>query len=120
LDDALVTAANLDRSPGQPLRTAAISALAFTVLYVVHRLLQGTGPDSSTAAAVATYQVAHRGALVGSEVAVGLGLLAFIGFLAGLVPVIWRAGQEPLPWPSPSAVGCLWPWALSPTPPKPP
>jgi hypothetical protein len=27
---------------------------------------------------------------------VGLGLLAFIPFLAGLVPVIWRAGQEPL------------------------
>jgi hypothetical protein len=63
---------------------------------VVHRLLQGTGPDGSTAAAVATYQVAHRGALVASEVAVGLGLLAFIPFLAGLVPVIWRAGQESL------------------------
>jgi hypothetical protein len=96
LDDAPVTTAKPDRSPAQPLRTAAISGLAFTVLYVVHRLLQGTGPDSSTAAAVATYQVAHRGALVASEVAVGLGLLAFIGFLAGLVPVIWRAGQEPL------------------------
>ena len=91
-----MTAANPDRSPGQPLRTAAISGLAFTVLYVVHRLLQGTGPDSSTAAAVATYQVVHRGALVASEVAVGLGLLAFIPFLAGLVPVIWRAGQEAL------------------------
>jgi hypothetical protein len=96
LDDALVTAANPDRSPGQPLRTAAISGLAFTALYVVHRLLQGTGPDSSTAAAVATYNLAHRGALVASEVAVGLGLLAFIPFLAGLVPVIWRAGQETL------------------------
>ena len=96
LDDALVTAANPDRSSGQRLRTAAISGLAFTVLYVVHRLLQGTGPDSSTAAAVATYPVAHRGALVASEVAVGLGLLAFIPFLAGLVPVIWRGGQEPL------------------------
>jgi hypothetical protein len=96
LDDAPVTTAKPDRSPGQPLRTAAISGLAFTMLYVVHRLLQGTGPDSSTAAAVATYQVAHRGALVASEVAVGLGLLAFIPFVAGLVPVIWRAGQEPL------------------------
>jgi hypothetical protein len=96
LDDALVTAANLDRSSGQPLRTAAIGGLAFTVLYLLHRLLQGTGPDSSTAAAVATYQVAHRGALVASEVAVGLALLAFIPLLAGLVPVIWRARQEPL------------------------
>ena len=85
-----------DRPPGQPLRTAAIGGLAFTVLYVTHRLLQGTGPDSSGAAAVAAYQVAHRGALVASEVAVALALLAFIAFLAGLVPVIWRAGQETL------------------------
>jgi hypothetical protein len=89
-------AANPDRSRGQPLRTAAISALAFTVLYLLHRLLQGTGPDRSTAAAVATYNLTHRGALVASEVAVGLALLAFIPFLAALVPVIWRAGLEPL------------------------
>jgi Domain of unknown function (DUF4386) len=91
-----VTSADRGGSSGQPLRTAAIGGLAFTALYLVHRLLQGTGPDRSTAAAVATYQVAHRGALVASEVAVGLGLLAFIPFLAALVPVIWRAGQEPL------------------------
>jgi hypothetical protein len=75
---------------------AAIGGLAFTILYLVHRLLQGTGPDSSRAGAVAAYQVAHRGALLASEVAVGLALVAFIGFLAGLVPVIWRAGQETL------------------------
>jgi MFS family permease len=96
LDDAPMTSADLGGSPGQPLRTAAISALAFTALYLVHRLLQGTGPDSSTAAAVTTYNLAHRGALVASEVAVGLALLAFIPFLAALVPVIWRAGQEAL------------------------
>lgn len=52
--------------------------------------------ESSTAAAVTAYQVAHRGLLLASEVAVGLTLLAFIPFLAALVPVIWRAGQEPL------------------------
>ena len=75
---------------------AASGGLAFTVLYLLHRLLQGTGPGSSSAAAVAAYQVAHRGALVASEVAVALALLAFIAFLAGLVPVIWRAGQETL------------------------
>ena len=95
VDDAMVTRVT-DRPPGQPFRTAATGGLAFTVLYVAHRLLQGTGPDGSGAAAVAAYQVAHRGALVASEVAVGLALLAFIGFLAGLVPVIWRAGQETL------------------------
>jgi hypothetical protein len=96
VDHVLVRSARTDRSPGQPLRTAAIGGLAFTILYLVHRLLQGTGPDGSSAGAVAAYQVAHGGALLASEVAVGLALLAFIGFLAGLVPVIWRAGQETL------------------------
>jgi hypothetical protein len=86
----------MHRPPPEPLRTAARGGLAFTVLYVAHRLLQGTGPDGSGAAAVAAYQVAHRGALLASEVAVALALLAFIPFLAGLVPVIWRAGQETL------------------------
>jgi hypothetical protein len=95
-DDAPVTRATTDRPPGQPLRAAAVGGLALTLLYLVHRLLQGTGPDSPSAAAVAAYQVAHRGALLASEVAVGLALLAFIAFLAGLVPVIWRAGQETL------------------------
>jgi hypothetical protein len=96
LDDDLMTSVKLGGSPGQPLRTAAIGGLAFTVMYIVHRILQGTGPDSSTAAAVAAYNLAHRGTLLASEVAVGLALLAFIPFLAALVPVIWRAGQETL------------------------
>jgi hypothetical protein len=91
-----MTGAQLDRSPGRPLRTAAIGGLAFTVLYLAHRILQGTGPEPSTAAAVADYHLAHRSALLASEVAVGLALLAFIPFLAALVPVIWRAGQEAL------------------------
>jgi hypothetical protein len=89
------------------------------VLYVAHRLLQGTGPDSSGAAAVAAYQVAHRGALVASEVAVALALLAFIPFLAALVPVIWRAGQETLAIAVAISGTCSWPWALCPTPPRP-
>jgi hypothetical protein len=96
LDDDLMTSVNLEHSPGQALRTAAIGGLAFTVLYVVHRVLQGTGPDGSTAAAVAAYNVEHRGTLLASEVAVGLALLAFIPFVAALVPSIWRAGQGTL------------------------
>jgi hypothetical protein len=91
-----MTGAQLDRSPGRPLRTAAIAGLTFTVLYFVHRILQGTGPGSSAAATVADYHLAHRSALLASEAAVGLALLAFIPFLAALVPVIWRAGQETL------------------------
>ena len=95
-DDAQMTGAQLDRSPGRPLRTAAIAGLTFTVLYLLHRILQGTGPDSSAPAAVADYHLAHRSALLASEVAVGLALLAFIPFLAALVPLIWRAGQQTL------------------------
>jgi len=91
-----MTSMKLDRFSGPLLRNAAIGGLAFTILYLLHRVLQGTGPDRSTAAAVAAYHVVHRGALVASEVAVGLALLAFIPFLAALVPVIWRAGQETL------------------------
>jgi hypothetical protein len=91
-----MTGAPLGRSPGRPLRTAALAGLVFTVLYLLHRSLQGLGPDSSAAAAVADYHLAHRGTLVASEVAVGLALLAFVPFLAALVPVIWRAGQQTL------------------------
>jgi hypothetical protein len=91
-----MTTMTFGRSPGQPLRTAAVGGLAFTVLYLAHRILQGSGPDSSAPAAVADYQLAHRGALLASEVAVGLALLAFIPFVAALVPTIWRAGQETL------------------------
>jgi hypothetical protein len=91
-----MTSVKLGRPLERPLRTAAMSGLAFTVLYLLHRVLQGTGPDDSTATAVAAYNVAHRGALLASEVAVGLALLAFIPFAAGLVPVIWRAGHQSL------------------------
>ena len=45
---------------------------------------------------MAAYNVAHRGALLASEIAVGLALLAFIPFLAALVPIIWQAGQQTL------------------------
>ena len=120
LDDALVTGVQLDRASGQALRAAAIGGLAFTVLYLLHRLLQGTGPDSSTSAVVATYNVAHRGALVASEAAVGLVLLAFIPFVAALVPVIWRAGQETLAVAVGVSGGVFVAMGLCPTPPRPP
>jgi hypothetical protein len=48
-----MTSVKLGRPSGRPLRTAAISGLAFTVLYLLHRILQGTGPDGSTALAIA-------------------------------------------------------------------
>ncbi|WP_123827014.1 hypothetical protein [Micromonospora globispora] len=93
-DDGLMTSVNVDDGRGPSLRLAATGALVFALLFVIHHVLQGTGPASSSAANVASYNVAHRGALLASEVALGLGLLAFIAFLAPFVVVIWRAGQE--------------------------
>ena len=93
-DDGAVTDGNRVDARRPPLRLAATGALVFSLLFVVHHVLQGTGPATSSAAEVAGYNVAHRGTLLASEVALGLGLLAFIAFLAPLVVVIWRAGQE--------------------------
>ncbi|MCI4065160.1 hypothetical protein MRQ36_22360 [Micromonospora sp. R77] len=78
------------------LRSAALGGLGFSVLFLAHHLLQGTGPPSSSAADVAAYDVAHSGALLGSEVALAFGLLAFIGFLAPLTVAVRRAGEETL------------------------
>ena len=85
---------NAEAPRGSSLQLAAIGALVFSVLFLLHHVLQGPGPAGSSAAEVAAYNVAHRGALLGSEVALGLGLLAFIAFLAPLTVVIWRAGCE--------------------------
>jgi hypothetical protein len=78
------------------LRISAVGVSAFTILYVLHRILQATGPGGSDAALVMAYEIAHRGRLLISEIAVCLALLAFVAFVAGLVPVFWRAGEEVL------------------------
>ncbi len=78
------------------LRLAATGGLTFVALYVVHRVRQGGGPDGADPATVATYNVTHRGALLASEIAVGLALLAFLAFLAPLAPLLWQAGHETL------------------------
>ncbi|HEX2075004.1 MAG TPA: hypothetical protein VHF92_14575 [Geodermatophilus sp.] len=89
-----MTAVHVDRAPGSSLQLAAIGALLFGLLFAVHHVLQGVGPVTSTATDVAAYNVAHRGALLSSEIALGLGLLTFIAFLAPLVAVIRRPGYE--------------------------
>jgi hypothetical protein len=96
LDDELMTSAQLGRPPGQPLRTAAVGGLAFTVLYLVHRILQGTGPGSSAAAAVATTT-----SLIGAPCWPARSpwdWRCWPSFRSWppLVSVIWRAGQETL------------------------
>ena len=93
-DDGRMTRANLHSARVPSLRVAALGALVFGLLFVVHHVLQGTGPGSSSPAEVAAYNITHRSALLSSEVALGLSLLAFIAFLAPLVAVVWRVGHE--------------------------
>jgi len=71
-----------------------MGSLLFSLLFALHHLLQGAGPVTSSVPDVAAYNVAHRDALLASEVALALGLLAFIAFLAPLVAVIRQAGHE--------------------------
>jgi len=87
---------NFDVTNTRALRTAALGALGFDLFYVVHRLLQGLGPEDATPAGIAAFNVGHRSALLASEVAVGVALLAAIVFVAALSPVVRRAGQDTL------------------------
>lgn len=89
-----MTTVDAGRISASRLRLAAIGGLIFVALYVLHRVLQGSGPSSGDPATVAAYNVAHRAALLGSEIALGLALLAFLIFLCPLVAALWRAGQE--------------------------
>jgi hypothetical protein len=83
-------------NPAWTLRTAALGALVFDVLYVVHRLLQGLGPDDATPTGISAFNVAHLSALLASEVAVGLALLAVIVFIAAFTSLIRQAGRDTL------------------------
>src|SRR4029450_3987193 len=78
------------------LRTAALGALVFDVFYVVHRLLQGLGPGDATPAEISAFSLAHRSALLASEVAVGFALLAVIVFIAAFPSPIRQAGRDTL------------------------
>jgi hypothetical protein len=69
------------------LRTAAISGLAFTVLYLLHRLLQGTGPDLPTPVAGSL-----GGSLAGDGVEDALGVVLQLGF-AGLEALVGTGGR---------------------------
>jgi hypothetical protein len=88
-----MTNAQLDTSRERSLRLSAAGGLGFTLLYVVHVLLQGLGPDKTAAAAITAYEVKHRTVLLASEVAVRLALLVFLAFLAPLVATVWRVGS---------------------------
>jgi hypothetical protein len=78
----------------QRLRIAAAGGGGFLVFYLTHRILQGAGPAGASAEAVAQFYVEHRSALMLSEVANGLALLAFILFPAALIPVVRGLGAD--------------------------
>lgn len=68
----------------------------WSVLYVVHRLLQGLGPDDATPAGISADKLAQS-ALLASEVVVGLALLAVIVFIAAFASLIRQAGRDSEP-----------------------
>ncbi|MBM7502756.1 hypothetical protein ACFPER_04690 [Agromyces aurantiacus] len=75
------------------LRWAAIGATAFVVLYGVHRLLQGLGPETSAPADLAAWIGDQRVPLLASELALGVALLAVIVFAAPLAVVLHDDGD---------------------------
>jgi len=78
----------------QRLRIAAAGGFGFMVFYLIHRVLQGAGPSGASAEAIAQFYVEHHTALMLSEVANGLALLAFIMFPAALIPVVRGLGAD--------------------------
>jgi hypothetical protein len=81
--------AGLDRSTSaRTRRTAAAGGLTFVVLYLAHRLLQLPGPADASPVAVAADVLEHRDRLLASEMCNGLGLLAFVIFLAALLTLL--------------------------------
>ena len=68
-----------------PLKWAASGGVAFVVFYSAHRLLQGAGPDGTGPTAVGEWVDAQRGALLASEIMLGVALLTFLVFAAPLV-----------------------------------
>lgn len=87
---------NVDMASSRSLRTAALGAFGFDLCYAVHVLLRGLGPEDVTTAGIAAFSVAHRQALVASEVVVGVALLAAVVFVVSLAPVVRRTGEETL------------------------
>ncbi|WP_448811702.1 hypothetical protein [Agromyces bauzanensis] len=75
------------------LRWAAIGAVAFILLYALHRALQGLGPEGAEPAALAEWITAQRTPLLVSELALGAALLAFVLFVAPLVVVLREDGD---------------------------
>jgi hypothetical protein len=93
-DGAVMSSTIIANGRAVSLRLASVGAFGFAALYLLHRIGQGLGPDGASPAAVGAYQIAHRGALRASEVAVALALLAFVAVPAGLLPLLWRESQE--------------------------
>lgn len=82
--------ANLGSSGG----LAGASGLVWLVLYGAHRALQGTGPANTDPQALSVYFTEHRSAMLLSEAANGLGLIAFALFVGGLVASLRQCQEQ--------------------------
>jgi hypothetical protein len=59
-DDPVAIDVNADPPRCRALRVAALGGLGFDLLYVIHRLLQGLGPQTSTVAAITPWASSPR------------------------------------------------------------
>jgi hypothetical protein len=83
---------DLVENPAWALRTAALGALVFDVFYVVHRLLQGLGPDDATPGAFVALgfiSQAAETALVGVADAGDQSAVLALNHLQGRIPIVW-------------------------------
>jgi hypothetical protein len=76
------------------LRVAGSAGLVFVASYLVHVVLQSPGPAGGSPATVAAYFDDHRTRMLLGEVINGIGLLAFVPFVAALVGPLQEAGER--------------------------
>jgi hypothetical protein len=86
--------AGLDASQRGALRVAGGAGLVFAASYFAHVLLQSPGPADGSASTVAAYVSEHRIRVLLSEAINGIGLIAFVPFLAALVGSLQEPGER--------------------------
>jgi hypothetical protein len=84
----------LEAGQRRDLRVAGTAGLAFAACYLGHVLLQRPGPADGSAATVAAYFAEHRTKTLLSEAINGIGLIAFVPFLSGLVGPLRQLGAR--------------------------
>jgi len=81
-----------DAGHHRELRWVGSAGPAFAACNLAHVLLQRPGPADGAAAIVAAYFAEHHTGVLISEVIIGIGLIALVPFLSGLVKPLRRLG----------------------------